>query len=99
MILLMGIKTSFTKNPTNPITTNPIAVLTATLVNSATQKKRSISKSENSIRKSQIKDGIKKRGGDGLDPIDLTFPIGFVASLNEADAVLGEFPEGIYNRI
>lgn len=60
MILLMGIKTSFTKNPTNPITTNPIAVLTATLVNSATQKKRSISESENSKRKFQIKDGIKK---------------------------------------
>uniref|UniRef100_A0A7C9AFE4 Uncharacterized protein n=1 Tax=Opuntia streptacantha TaxID=393608 RepID=A0A7C9AFE4_OPUST len=34
MILLMGMKISLTKNPTNPMTTNPIAVRTATLVNS-----------------------------------------------------------------
>ena len=34
MMLLMGINMSFTKNPTNPITTNPIAVRTATFVNS-----------------------------------------------------------------
>jgi hypothetical protein len=34
MILLIGIKINFTKNPTNPITTNPIAVRDATFVNS-----------------------------------------------------------------
>nr|AFK41396.1 unknown [Lotus japonicus] len=34
MMLLIGMKMSFTKNPTNPITTKPIAVRTATLENS-----------------------------------------------------------------
>nr|AFK44844.1 unknown [Medicago truncatula] len=34
MMLLIGIKISLTKNPTNPITTKPIAVRTATLENS-----------------------------------------------------------------
>jgi hypothetical protein len=34
MMLLMGINMSFTKKPTNPITTNPIAVRKATFVNS-----------------------------------------------------------------
>lgn len=34
MMLLIGMNISFTKNPTNPITTNPIAVRNATLVNS-----------------------------------------------------------------
>lgn len=34
MMLLIGIKMSFTKKPTNPITTNPMAVRTATFVNS-----------------------------------------------------------------
>lgn len=34
IMLLMGIKMSLTKNPTNPITTKPIAVRKATLVNS-----------------------------------------------------------------
>lgn len=37
-MLLIGMKISFTKNPTNPITTNPIAVRKATLVNSTTPK-------------------------------------------------------------
>lgn len=40
MMLLMGIKMSFTKNPTNPITTNPIAVRTATFVNSTTNNQK-----------------------------------------------------------
>lgn len=40
MMLLMGINMSFTKKPTNPITTNPIAVRKATFVNSETTKKR-----------------------------------------------------------
>jgi hypothetical protein len=34
MMLLMGMKISFTKKPTKPITTNPMAVRNATLVNS-----------------------------------------------------------------
>ena len=34
-MLLIGMKMSFTKKPTNPITTNPIAVRNATFVNSA----------------------------------------------------------------
>ena len=34
-MLLMGMKMSLTKKPTNPMTTNPIAVRAATLVNSA----------------------------------------------------------------
>ncbi|CAL0317608.1 unnamed protein product [Lupinus luteus] len=34
MILLIGMKMSLTKKPTNPITTKPIAVRTATLENS-----------------------------------------------------------------
>lgn len=34
-MLLMGMKISFTKKPTNPITTKPIATRNATLVNSA----------------------------------------------------------------
>uniref|UniRef100_A0A2P2J6J8 Protein transport protein Sec61 subunit gamma-like n=1 Tax=Rhizophora mucronata TaxID=61149 RepID=A0A2P2J6J8_RHIMU len=33
-MLLMGMKMSLTKKPTNPITTNPIAVRNATFVNS-----------------------------------------------------------------
>jgi hypothetical protein len=33
-MLLMGMKISFTKKPTKPITTNPMAVRNATLVNS-----------------------------------------------------------------
>lgn len=34
MMLLIGININLTKKPTNPITTNPIAVRTATFVNS-----------------------------------------------------------------
>ncbi|MFS8011411.1 hypothetical protein Hanom_Chr14g01308791 [Helianthus anomalus] len=34
MILLIGMKISLTKNPTNPITTKPMAVRTATFENS-----------------------------------------------------------------
>lgn len=37
MMLLIGMKMSLTKNPTNPITTNPIAVRTATFENSTRQ--------------------------------------------------------------
>lgn len=44
MMLLMGMKMSLTKNPTNPITTNPIAVLTATFVNSASPSNQNESK-------------------------------------------------------
>lgn len=43
-MLLIGIKMSFTKKPTNPITTNPIAVRTATFVNST--------KNQNNAKKS-----------------------------------------------
>lgn len=39
MMLLIGMKMSFTKKPTNPITTKPIAVRTATLENSKIQKR------------------------------------------------------------
>jgi hypothetical protein len=35
IMLLMGMKMSLTKKPTNPTTTKPIAVRAATLVNSA----------------------------------------------------------------
>lgn len=38
MMLLIGMKISLTKNPTNPITTKPIAVRNATFVNSASTK-------------------------------------------------------------
>jgi len=34
MMLLIGMNINLTKKPTNPITTNPIAVLKATLLNS-----------------------------------------------------------------
>lgn len=44
MMLLIGIKMSFTKKPTNPITTNPIAVRTATFVNSTKKKNNAKSK-------------------------------------------------------
>lgn len=37
MMLLIGMNINFTKNPTNPITTKPIAVRVATLVNSVPQ--------------------------------------------------------------
>lgn len=78
MILLMGIKTSFTKNPTNPITTNPIAVLTATLVNSATQRERSISKSqvEKKIAHKDFKDRIKREGDSNRSILFLPFRSG-----------------------
>lgn len=42
MILLMGIKINLTKKPTNPITTNPIAVLVATFVNSNKKHQKNI---------------------------------------------------------
>ena len=38
MMLLIGMKMSLTKKPTNPITTNPMAVRTATFENSANGK-------------------------------------------------------------
>lgn len=46
MILLIGMKMSFTKNPTNPMTTKPMAVRIATFENSTTQKyQKSLSQS------------------------------------------------------
>lgn len=86
MILLMGMKINLTKNPTKPMTTKPIAVRVATLVNSTT---------------AETKSAKTKRRGNGSVVLcgwrSGTFAIGLVATLDEADAVLGEISERIEN--
>lgn len=71
MMLLIGMNTSFTKNPTNPITTNPIAVRTATIVNSG-DKSKMISRSKMNLKnrnkflkdkKEKLKMGVPLRSG------------------------------------
>lgn len=92
MMLLIGMKINLTKNPTNPITTKPIAVRNATFVNSATF----LTTITNERRNRKLEDlehnyngGKFHRSGVG------TFTIWFVASFDEADAVPGEFSEWI----
>jgi len=90
MMLLIGIKISLTKNPTNPITTKPIAVRTATLENSTKPKKQSKFKIHNIEIQIQRREN-RFRG--------YTFAIGFVATLNEPNTVFGEFSEWIEDGI
>ena len=47
MMLLMGMKMSLMKKPTNPMMTNPIAIRAATLVNSARRSASDLAKEEN----------------------------------------------------
>ena len=93
MMLLIGMKISFTKKPTNPITTKPIAVRTATLENSKIQK--CIGKSGSTAQRFESKwNGRRRIGNQGF-----TFAIGFVAALHEPHAVLCEFSQRIEHRI
>lgn len=82
---------SFTKKPTNPITTNPIAVRKATFVNSETTKKRVFLVR---IHK-RIESKREKRKGKERWVVLLTFAIGLVAALDEANAVLRELSQWI----
>jgi len=66
MMLLIGIKMSFTKNPTNPITTNPIAVRTATFVNSTNNRNNRIKHGSLLIHRSSHTQTIH------IDPADQT---------------------------
>lgn len=84
-MLLIGIKMSFTKKPTNPITTNPIAVRTATFVNSA----RNNAKSKPSKAKYTNRARYHEEARYG------TFAIWFVTTLNETNAILSEVSERI----
>ena len=70
MMLLMGMKMSLTKKPTNPITTKPMAVRTATFENSTNHQK----KKKKAHRKIQIhstgnsnQELINKKGGENED--------------------------------
>ena len=87
MMLLMGMKMSFTKKPTNPITTNPIAVRTATFVNSTTRNQNH--------RLCQFTDRDPAESIDFKTKRSNTFAIWFVATLNETDAILSEVSERI----
>ena len=80
MMLLMGMKMSLTKKPTNPMTTNPIAVRAATLVNSVRQI---------SVRSGRKQTGSETRRAGELVAV-LTLAVRLVAALDEADAVLGK---------
>lgn len=60
MMLLIGMKMSFTKKPTNPITTKPIAVRTATLENSDTTITKRIVRMEIHGTEIQIKEEIEE---------------------------------------
>lgn len=84
MMLLMGMKINLTKNPTKPMTTNPIAVRNATFVNSTRLK------TNNTVETAPFL-LIKKK----IKEIVSTFAIGLVATLNETDAVFGEISQWI----
>ena len=56
MMLLMGMKMSLTKKPTNPMTTNPIAVRAATLVNSG--------------ERNSVRSGLKQTGSKDKEAED-----------------------------
>jgi len=90
-MLLIGMKISFTKKPTNPITTNPIAVRNATFVNSAPKTLISVPDPHRSKQNPQMYICIYSERERERD----TFAIGLVAALDKADAILGELPEGI----
>ena len=96
-MLLMGMKMSLTKKPTNPMTTKPIAVRAATLVNSA----RTESKSKpRPVRSGPISEpATYEDGGWGIWGLAVTLAVGLVAALDEADAVLGELPERVDHRV
>ena len=79
---------SLTKKPTNPMTTKPIAVRTATFVNS-TQITRN--------RGNWLQELWKKRDEKGFG--NCTFAIGFVTALDETYAILSELPEWIEDGI
>jgi hypothetical protein len=71
MMLLMGINMSFTKKPTNPITTNPIAVRKATFVNSETTTKRVfLDRIHNKIESKREKRKRKERVGGATNLCD-----------------------------
>lgn len=92
MMLLMGMKMSLTKKPTNPITTNPIAVRNATFVNSIHINVfyHQIKKIRpNFINKSKSKKKKIEKGG--------TFTIGLVASFHEANAIPRELSQGVHH--
>jgi len=55
MMLLIGMKMSLTKKPTNPITTKPIAVRTATLENSKIPK-----------ASEKLRSAVKRNGRKGV---------------------------------
>ena len=96
-MLLMGMKMSLTKKPTKPMTTNPIAVRAATLVNSAspdhTQTPSDLTMEE--PKQTRIRTG--HGGWRGI--LARTLAVGLVAALDEADAVLGEVAEGIHHGV
>jgi hypothetical protein len=96
MMLLMGMKMSLTKNPTKPMTTNPIAVRVATLVNSASRTNPDRDESVSDLRGRTKTTRTPKRSGAARRP---TLAVGLVAALDEADAVLGEVAEGIHHRV
>lgn len=109
MMLLMGMKISLTKKPTNPITTNPIAVRNATFVNSAKHTENHSSSKPDPARTESNHGKIAStetenpnRGNrsaiSGMQR-PLTLAIGLVAPLDEADAVLGELPQRIHDRV
>lgn len=91
MMLLIGMKISFTKKPTNPITTNPIAVRNATFVNSAPKTIISVPDPHRSEQNPQMYIHIVREKEKERE----TLAIGFVAALDKADAILGELSERI----
>ena len=63
MMLLIGINMSFTKKPTNPITTNPIAVRNATFVNSGERETYLLVRIHNKIESRGEKRRKERAGG------------------------------------
>jgi hypothetical protein len=95
-MLLMGMKMSLTKKPTKPMTTNPIAVRAATLVNSASADHREKPSDLNMKNQKQLR---FEPGTADVGVLARTLAVRLVATLDEADAVLGEVAEGIHHRI
>jgi hypothetical protein len=95
-MLLMGMKMSLTKKPTKPMTTNPIAVRAATLVNSASTDPRETPSDLTVVEPKQL--GYEQGAAEG-GILAGTLAVGLVAALDEADAVLGEVAEGIHHAV
>jgi hypothetical protein len=95
MMLLMGMKMSLTKKPTNPMTTKPIAVRAATLVNSARIEPRRGPSDPVRSRSQPATYG----GRGGIWGLAVTLAVGLVAALDEADAILGELAERVDHRV